>query len=364
MGGALVMPTTLAIALQVVPEEQHGRVTSYVVAGAQAIFVLGPLLGGLLVEHVSWRAVFYLALPAGLVSLLIVRAVPWSEAKATRESAGLRSYTGLSLLLASGLSFFVFGLQQASGAAGFDPLSLVTMSIGMVLLVVFAVRNLGASRPLLPLTLFGLFSYTHFSVSVALAQMFAVAICVFVPQTLQTEFGLTPSAAGVILLAFIGGWMAMVPVAGRLYDKVGPANLLLVGPAIALAGFVAFDLASRGSDVSAIVPWLFLCGLGIGLTVLPSYVGAISAGAQTERASVIGLTQTFRQVAGSLAIAVLAGAFVLPHSVKEHGYAAVKDGYFLIMLLLAATVAFNGTCWLVQRFVRREADVPGPDEKS
>jgi MFS family permease len=189
----------------------------------------------------------------------------------------------------------------------------------------------------------------HFSFAVVSTQMFAVAVCVFVPQTLQTEFQLTPSAAGFVLLAFVGGWITIVPVTGGLFDKFGPYQLLLAGPLITLAGFGAFNFASEHSSLEFVVLWLFVSGLGTGLTVLPSYVSAVSVGSEEERGSVVGLTQTARQVAGSISIAVLSGAFVLSAPGAPKGYAAVEDGYRLMLLLLSISAVVNVLFWLRHR---------------
>jgi MFS family permease len=349
IGGALVMPTTLAIVLELIPPERRGRIVSYVVSGAQAIFLLGPLLGGILSQHASWRAVFYIALPAGLLALSIVSDIPWSEDRSEERKADLSGYLVLSTLLASGLSLFVFGLQVAGGSSTAWTLPLITMISGIVLLAAFVRLNQRAPKKLLPLKLFRSLNYVHFSFAVVSTQMFAVAVCVFVPQTLQTEFQLTPSAAGFVLLAFVGGWIAIVPVTGRLFDKFGPYQLLLAGPLITLAGFGAFNFASEHSSLEIVVPWLFVSGLGTGLTVLPSYVSAVSVGSEEERGSVVGLTQTARQVAGSISIAVLSGAFVLSVPGSPKGYAAVEDGYRLLLLLLSISAVVNVLFWLRHR---------------
>ncbi|MEM9632512.1 MAG: MFS transporter [Pseudomonadota bacterium] len=349
VGGALIMPTSLAIVLKLVPKERRGRIVGYVVSGAQAIFVMGPLLGGVLAQHVSWRGVFYLALPAGIAALAIVASISWTEQQSGKSKAELSGYLGLSAVLASGLALLVFGLQDTSGASQLGVLPVAAIAIGIGLLFVFAVLNRLARHKLLPLKLFKASRYRHFSFAVACTQMFAVAVCVFVPQALQIEFQLSPSVAGFVLLAFVGGWIVVVPVTGRVFDKFGPYHLLLVGPSITLAGFVVFDAGSYRGSLLYSVLGLFIAGVGTGLTVLPSYVSAVAVGDDTERGSVVGLTQTIRQVAGSLSIALLSGVFVFSAPQAPMGYAAVGPGYRWMILLLLFSVVVNAVFYLGHR---------------
>jgi EmrB/QacA subfamily drug resistance transporter len=233
VGAALMIPPSGAIVVNAFGVSERGRAMG-IYAGVSMIFLaLGPLLGGVLTEGWTWRAVFWINLPVGLAMLALAHvSLPRDE----REDARLD--WGGALTLVPALVMTVLALMQAQTWGWESPATLGLLAAGAVLLVAFVLVERRARAPLIAL---GLFTSRNFSVDnsvLALVQFALTGLTVFGAIYVQDLLGFGPIAAGLSLLPLTVPLLLLAPRAGRVYDRIGPR--LLVG---AGAGLLAISLS-------------------------------------------------------------------------------------------------------------------------
>jgi fucose permease len=206
----------------------------------------------------------------------------------------------------------------------------------------FVASERGAARPLLPLELFRDDAFRRYAATLFLLQVATVGLITFAPLLLQRGFGLTPSTAGIVMLAFIGGWAAMVPVAGILHDRFGPRRPIAIGALVAMVSLAAWTWSLTELTVALQIPFMALTGVGIGLSILPANTAAVTAGDASRRAATVGLVQTMRQLGGCTSIAVLSVFFLAaPSSAPTSLVAMAQTGFLILLAVVAVNVAIN-----------------------
>lgn len=299
--GALLMPNTLALLRSTFPGDKLNTAVG-VWGGTSAIAIAaGPVVGGLLVEHVSWQSVFYINAPIAVITVIISAFVLVES----RESSRSRFDPLGLLVLSASLIGIVLGVIEAQSWGWGSPTTLALVVGGVALLALFAVVESKVPSPLVPLPVMTQRSVALGTVTV-MATFFAMyGVLFFVALYLQVVHGLSPVAAGVrtlpltIVFAFsspLGGWMTQ-----RLGPRVPITGGLL---AVAVALFGLLDLGVHSSYVHLWPPFVLL-GLGIGLVVVAS-TDAIVGNAPVDGAGIAGgIQSTAVQLGGVLGTAVL-----------------------------------------------------------
>ena len=304
IGGGMLLPVGQAILAQAAGPKRMGRVMSIIGVPMLLGPVFGPVIGGLLVEYTSWRWIFYVNLPIGILALALAARLLPRVAPDRSERLDLR---GL-VLLSPGLALIVYGFSEASSSGGFGSTqTLIGLIAGGALVILFVSHALGRGRrALLDVRLF-----RDRSFSAAAATSFLVGLAMFgamilLPLYYQVVRGSSVLTAGLLLAPQgIGAAMAM-PLAGTLTDKLGAGRVVPVGLALALLGTAAY--AEIGSHTA--YWWLSLAlvvrGFGLGATLMP----AMAAGYATlEHDDVPRATTTLniiQRVGGSIGTALLA----------------------------------------------------------
>jgi EmrB/QacA subfamily drug resistance transporter len=300
--GALLQPASLAIIRNTFPAERLNAAIGIWGATVGISIAGGPIVGGLLVQHVNWQSVFFLNAPLGLVALAVGLWV--IRESRDEEATGSFDISGIALL--SGALFaLVWGLIKA-GTYGFgDPLPLWSFAAFAVLLAGFVVRELMASHPVLPL---GLFRSASLSAATGLLVLGVFALfgtIFFITLYMQQVHGMSPVAAGVRMLPMTGIFIVSSPLGGALTQRFGPRVPLTLG--MVFTAVAMFGLSRIGVDASynAIWPWFVLIGLAFGF-VLTAGTEAIVGNAPVHLAGVAGgLQQTAFQLGGVLGTSVL-----------------------------------------------------------
>ncbi|MER8184924.1 MFS transporter [Kitasatospora sp. NPDC094015] len=337
-GAALMMPVSASIVMAAFPAPVRGRAMGLYVGISQLFLALGPLVGGTLTEWVSWRAVFWINIPVGLVALLLVR----RAAPANPARPGLGVPVPHTVLLMSGIATTVYALQQSSQWGWTSTRTLAVLGAGLLLTGVFVVTQLRSRDPLVQL---GLLRHRAFngSLVVLLATQFSMlGIVLFSSLYAQNLLGYGPVRAGCASLAFILPLMLGAQLAGRWYDRSGPRPPLLTGLAVATAGTVLWAATLPRVDYLANVPGMALVGLGLGLVFAPVNTDALSRVPAADRPQASGIVQTVRQLGGTLGVAVI-GSVILA---QEHAVAptdrlhdvarAMQAGFLVAAAVFAA----------------------------
>jgi EmrB/QacA subfamily drug resistance transporter len=300
-GAALLVPGSLAIISNSFSEQERGRAIG-VWSGFSAITTgIGPVLGGWLIEHVSWRAVFFINIPLAFVVVLI--SLRHVAENADRETTGV-DWLG-AILAALGLGALVYGLIESS-QVGFNDLS-VTMSLaagGVVLILFFFVES-RRSSPMLPLTLFR--SRTFAGTNLLTFMLYAAlgGTLFFLPLNLIQVQHYSPTAAGAVLLPFILIMSLLSRWAGGLVARYGPKRPLVIGPVVTAVGYLLFLLPGVGGNYWInFFPPVIVLGLGMAITVAPLTTTVMNSISQNRAGIASGVNNAVARTASLVAVAV------------------------------------------------------------
>ena len=312
IGAALMMPVTATIVMAAFPESVRGRAMGAYVGISQIFLAVGPLLGGICTEWLSWRAVFWLNVPVGLAALVLVHI---ARPDNTKQSA-LSVMASHVVLLVAGIGTTVYALQQAGSWGWGSTRMLLTLGTGLVVLAVFVVVQLRSKEPLVDVRLFRRLGFLGDVLVLFGTQFGMLALTLFAALYAQNLLGYSPVQAGFSALAMILPLMVGAQLAGRWYDASGVRPPLLLGLALCTVGVLVWALLLPDIAYITKVPGMALTGFGLGLVFSPINTDALSRVAARERPQASGIVQTVRQLGGTLGVAVI-GAIIIAHEHPE-----------------------------------------------
>jgi EmrB/QacA subfamily drug resistance transporter len=299
-GAALAVPGSLALITSFFPEKERGRAIGTWSGFSAMTAAIGPLLGGFLAQHVSWRAVFFINIPLALVVLYALTRVPESRDASARRV----DVTGATLATAA-LGALVYGLIRLQSGS-YDALGIGTVVLGLVLLAAFAVAERRERDPMVRLDLF---KNRTFSVANAYTLLLYAALggsMFFIPFDLIFVQGYTPSAAGASLLPFIVIMFALSRFSGGLVARVGARMPMVIGAVVAGIGFLLYALCGVGRSYwISFFPATVVLGFG-GATFVAPLTTAVMDSVDSSHAGVAsGVNNAVSRAAGLIAIALL-----------------------------------------------------------
>ncbi len=306
IGGALLVPGSLSIISASFEGEQRGKAIGTWSGFSGITAALGPILGGYLVENVSWRAAFLINVPLAAVVLYIVfRHVPESRDPDARRL----DFPG-ALLATLGLGGVVYGLIESSNRGFGDPLVLGTLVVGFLALAAFVFVERRSHEPMMPLSLFKSRNFSGANLLTLLLYAGLGGSLYFFPFLLIQVHGYSATAAGAAFLPFIVITFLMSRWAGGLVTRYGAKLPLIIGPSIAAVGFILFALpGTEGSYWTTFFPAVAVQGFGMSLVIAPLTTTALNAVEGRHSGLASGVNNAVSRTAGLLSIAVL-GIFV------------------------------------------------------
>jgi EmrB/QacA subfamily drug resistance transporter len=299
-GAALLVPGSLAIISNSFSEQERGRAIG-VWSGFSAITTgIGPVLGGWLIEHVSWRAVFFINVPLAFVVVLIsLRHITENSDRETTRVDWLGA-----ILAALGLGALVYGLIESS-QVGFNNRSvIIALAAGIVVLVLFLFVESRLLQPMLPLKLFRSRTFAGTNLLTFLLYAALGGTLFFLPLNLIQVQRYSPTAAGAVLLPFIVIMSLLSRWAGGLVVRHGPKLPLIVGPVITAIGYLLFLLPGIGGNYwTNFFPPVVVLGLGMAITVAPLTTTVMSSLSQERAGIASGVNNAVARTASLIAIA-------------------------------------------------------------
>jgi EmrB/QacA subfamily drug resistance transporter len=304
VGAGLLMPVGQTILAQAAGPQRIGRVMSVIGVPMLLAPIFGPVIGGAIVGQASWRWIFVVNLPVGAVALLLaVRLLP----AAAPRSGDRLDLLGLALL-SPGLALLVYGLSEAGTEGSFGAgRVLIGIASGLVLVALFVLhaRRRGASA-LLDVSLFARRGFAAAAGATLFVGTALFGALILLPLYYQLVRGESPFATGLLLVPQGVGAAVAMPIAGRLTDEIGARIVIPAGLALALFGTAAYTTVGAHTSYVFLAGALFVIGLGLGATIMPSMAVAYQAVPREAVAQATSALNVIQRVAGSVGTALLA----------------------------------------------------------
>ncbi|RKP56503.1 MDR family MFS transporter [Pararobbsia silviterrae] len=367
LGGGGLMVSSIAAIGDVVPPAERGRYQGLFGAVFGLSTVIGPLLGGYIVEHFSWRWIFYLNLPLGVLAMLVLGIVFKPH---TRHIDHKIDYPG-AIFMAAGLTCVILFTSEGGTTLPWRSIELwMLLILGVVLLFGFVFEERTAAEPIMPLELF---ASRVFSIACAVGFIVGIAMfgsITFLPLYLQVAKGASPTGAGLQLLPMMGGIIFASIVSGRIISKIGRYRMFpIVGTAVMSVALGLMSTIRLDTPLRVLDGYMLILGLGLGM-VMQVLILAVQNAVDFRHMGVATSGATlFRSIGGSIGVALFGAIFsnglasrleallpadtVLPRNLGpatvaqlpdaiRHDYLSAFSSSLHIVFLVAACVAIVG----------------------
>src|SRR3954469_19592233 len=303
LGGGMLMPAGMTILTRAAGPTRVGRVMAIIGVPMLLGPILGPILGGWLVDDVSWRWIFFINVPIGFAALIMsVRVLPRDKP----QPGGHFDLIGL-LLLSPSLALMIFGLAKSTSAGGFSaPQVLIPGITGLILFGLFIAHSLLMTRTsLIDLRLFTNRTFSISSITLVLMIISAFGAMLLLPLYLQTVRGESALDSGLLLAPQGIGAMIAMPIAGQLTDKTGVGKIVVPGLLVLLASTVGLTQLTGDTSYVTLSVVLFVMGIGMGFSMMPLMSGAMQTLRRIQVARASTTLNIIQQVGASIGTAVM-----------------------------------------------------------
>ena len=351
IGGALMWPAILGMTFSILPDEKAGLAGGIILGAAGLGNALGPLIGGVLTDTLSWRWIFFLNVPIAIFAVLVT----WFLVKVEEPEAEDRriDYGGIAVL-SVGLVSLLIALDQVAEWGWGDPRVIALMILSGVLLVAFApIERRAGSHALVPRAVMRNQSFTASCVAILFMSATFFASLLYLPQFMEKQFGYSALEAGVGILPFLGVFALVSFVAGPLYDRVGAKRLAVLGAACITVAPFLFSQVDAESGYASLIPGMVVLGIGIGSFYPTATTAGVTSVDDSQTSLAGGIIYMFQIAGGSIGLGLTTTVFSSQVPPFVDGIqAAFRLDAALSLVGLAITVLFVGG----RLFTRRRAE--------
>ncbi|HEU0251170.1 MAG TPA: MFS transporter [Solirubrobacteraceae bacterium] len=303
-GGAIMFPAALAIVVQTFALRERGRALAIFFGIAGGLTAIGPILGGYLTQW-TWRAIFWVNIPVAVIALILIAI----SKPATEHKPARMDYRGLALI-ASGVALSVFGFQQSALWGWSSPGTWACVIGGAALLVVFYFVELRTASPLIEVRIFRIRPFLVENLVLAISMLVFIPVFFFASEYAQIALGKTPSDAGLYILYFFIGFVVAAQIGGRMLDRIGAKRPVVLGCVLSAVGFWLWAGKVTGLDFNTQEWFIILAGAGMGMMLGPASTDAVNRASRMSYGEASGITQTVRNYAAALGLAILGTVLV------------------------------------------------------
>ena len=356
LGAGAVQPMAITIAGDIYTVAERAKVQGYLASVWAVSSVVGPTLGGVFSEFLTWRWIFFINIPLCFLA-------GWMIVRTFREKIEPRKhrvdYLG-AVLLTTSLTLLILAILEGGQAWAWNsPQSIGAFVLGGLLLGCFVLAETRAAEPVLPLWVFS----RRLLLTTALVSIGVGAILIgltsYVPTYLEGSLGVSPLVAGLALAALTIGWPISASLSGRLYLTIGFRNTALIGMVIVVGGAVLLAALAHEPSVLVTAVSCFLVGLGLGLVATPSLIAAQSSVQWNERGVVTGANLFSRSIGSAVGVAIfgaVANAIFAASGGSGIDPATVRSASSAVFLAVVFTAA--ATVVAALSMPRTPADAP------
>lgn len=321
-GGGALIPIGYTIIADIYGLERRAKMQGYFSSVWGIASIVGPLIGGFLTDHVSWRWVFFVNVPFGLLAGAVLG---WALGGLDRRRARVTVDLGGAGLLTAGMAALLVALVEGGrGGAGLDPAHGALLGLAALLLAAFVVWERRVPEPLLPLRLFANRMFRAAAVSGFFAGMAMFGTISFIPLFVQGVLGGTATEAGTALTPFVLGWVTFSVISARLLLRVGYRWPVLTGMVCLALAFLLMSHMGLGTTRSVTGRNMLLAGMGMGLIMVPLLIAVQNAVQKRDLGAATSATTFFRSIGGAVGVAVMGAvlSYELAGQLRRLGAAA------------------------------------------
>jgi EmrB/QacA subfamily drug resistance transporter len=369
VGGGLILPVGQLMMASAAGPRRMGRVMSVVAVPAMLAPIFGPALGGLILDNASWRWIFFVNVPIGVIAFVAaLRGLPRSE----RQEAGRLDVLGL-VLVVTGMPLITYGLAEIGSTGGFSSAKVIGPIVGgLALVALFIAHARRARRPLLDVRLYGRPTFSAASITTFSLAAALFGAMILMPLYYQQVRGESVLVTGLLVgPQGLGAALAM-PISGRLTDRIGGGPLAVFGVIVTTLTTIPFGLIGAHTSIGWLSVWMFLRGIGIGFAFMPAMAAAFAALKPHELSDATPQMNVLQRLGGSIGTAVLAvvlqrALISAPHPLTPDGTAgAYATAFWWSLGITALAIVPSIVLLRAERQARNRlaapfAEVPAPE---